>query len=267
MGLQENGPATIKILFLPAMNAYKSAFQFVSSKMLSAHYPTSRIETMDQDILSMLHFTESLMPGHVIMLCERSATPKVQYVSPGCKNILGYEAWVIKQMPLDKFLDLIHPDDIQHVLQCFSFINQFEPYDPLQYRFDLRYRIRHKNGEYLHVSNEKMTLASQKGTYLYLATLRIISSEEKFHEVKLSVFRNLSGIYKKTRTYHPRQGLRSFTPRQREMVNLIHRGLTNQEIASALNISVHTVKNHKNILFRKANVKSSIELASVAEHL
>jgi DNA-binding NarL/FixJ family response regulator len=43
---------------------------------------------------------------------------------------------------------------------------------------------------------------------------------------------------------------------------LIMKGFSNQEIADQLSVSVYTVKNHKQMLFRKANVKSSIELAN-----
>lgn len=245
---------------------YKPALQFVSSKALSAHYPPLDVKSLDDKILSTLHFTEHVMPNRVIMLCERSATPQVHYVSAGSRKILGYEASVLKAMPLTEFLTLIHPDDIAHVMKCFTFMNEFEPYNPLVYRFDLRYRLRHKNGEYLHVSNEKMTIASN-GTHMYLAIFSVIAPEEKFHGVNLSVFQNISGVNRKIHTYHPRQDSTGLTPRQLEMARLVRKGLTNREIADLLNISVHTVKHHKSLLFRKAKVKRSIELTSVAARL
>jgi DNA-binding NarL/FixJ family response regulator len=53
------------------------------------------------------------------------------------------------------------------------------------------------------------------------------------------------------------------TPRQNDIICLTQKGLSNKEIAEYLHVSVSTVKNHKQVVFRKANVKSSLELASV----
>jgi DNA-binding NarL/FixJ family response regulator len=54
---------------------------------------------------------------------------------------------------------------------------------------------------------------------------------------------------------------------QKDIVNLIEKGFTNQEIAEQLSVSVNTVRNHKSLLFRKTNVKSSIELLRVTRNL
>lgn len=51
------------------------------------------------------------------------------------------------------------------------------------------------------------------------------------------------------------------TPRQREVVQLIAAGLTNKEIASRLNIALHTVKTHVHAALMKLRVQSRLELA------
>ncbi|HUG28874.1 MAG TPA: LuxR C-terminal-related transcriptional regulator [Gemmatimonadales bacterium] len=51
------------------------------------------------------------------------------------------------------------------------------------------------------------------------------------------------------------------TPRQREVVHLIAEGLTNKEIASRLNIALHTVKTHVHAALMKLRVQSRLELA------
>ena len=56
---------------------------------------------------------------------------------------------------------------------------------------------------------------------------------------------------------------RNLTRREREVLNLVQQGLTNQEIASALVIEQGTVKNHVHNILRKLNVHSRRDAANV----
>ena len=245
----------------------QAVFHFVKSKTLSTQYPTFLMGDIEDGLLSTLHFVENLLPDRVIMICERSDTPRVSYVSKNCHKVLGYNSRVMQRMPLPEFLELIHPDDVQGVYQCYKFINELEPYDPLLYRFEMYYRIRHKDGNYIHICNEKMTIRNNDGKYIYLACFRNVSEEEKFNSVKLNIYQYILGDFKKVSTYNPRQNTGSFTPRQKDIIDLIRKGFSNQEIANRLHVSINTVKNHKNLLFRKLNIRSSIELAGMANEL
>lgn len=53
------------------------------------------------------------------------------------------------------------------------------------------------------------------------------------------------------------------TPREREIIELIQAGKTNREIADQLFISVATVKDHNNNLFRKCGVRNRVELVGL----
>jgi DNA-binding CsgD family transcriptional regulator len=57
--------------------------------------------------------------------------------------------------------------------------------------------------------------------------------------------------------------LLGITPREREVIELIGAGKTNQEIADKLFISVATVKDHNHKLFRKTGVRNRVELAKL----
>lgn len=54
------------------------------------------------------------------------------------------------------------------------------------------------------------------------------------------------------------------TRREHEVVNLIARGMSNKEIASELNIAVHTVKSHVHNTLEKLTLHTRLELASFA---
>lgn len=49
--------------------------------------------------------------------------------------------------------------------------------------------------------------------------------------------------------------------RERQIVDLLLKGLSNKEIASRLSVSERTIKNQLSALYRKTNVRSRLELA------
>lgn len=58
-----------------------------------------------------------------------------------------------------------------------------------------------------------------------------------------------------------------FTPRERDVFDALRRGLSDAEMATALGVSVHTVKVHLRRTFRKAAVASRTALVSVVYRL
>jgi DNA-binding NarL/FixJ family response regulator len=62
------------------------------------------------------------------------------------------------------------------------------------------------------------------------------------------------------------QGVGRLTPREREVLRLLTRGLNNPEIAEALYLSPHTVRTHVGNILRKLEVHSRAEAARVAIH-
>ena len=57
------------------------------------------------------------------------------------------------------------------------------------------------------------------------------------------------------------------TPRERQVIELIQAGRTNQEIADQLFLSLATVKDYNNRLFRKCGVRNRVELANAGARL
>lgn len=57
--------------------------------------------------------------------------------------------------------------------------------------------------------------------------------------------------------------LKKLTPREKEVATLAALGLTNEEIAKELGISVKTVKAHLSLVFQKLGVKRRSELALI----
>lgn len=59
----------------------------------------------------------------------------------------------------------------------------------------------------------------------------------------------------------PEEQLAKLTPREREVLQQIAKGLSNDEIAEALFISKHTVKNHITSIYRKMGSRNRTKVA------
>jgi DNA-binding CsgD family transcriptional regulator len=241
----------------------QSVLQYVRSKNVSTNYPGLRMANAGR-LQDLLQFAAKLTPEKLIIVCERSATPSIQYVSANCMDVLGHDAKRIAEMPLDEFLLLVHPDDHEGLTRCFAYINSLEPYDPMLYRFELHYRFMTRDGDYRYIRNEKIAVLDDDNRYVHLALFSNVDKQEKFFDVKLHIHKNIHGSYKKISTYNPRNPATRYTSRQKDILLLVTKGLSNQEIADRLNLSVNTIKNHKGVLFRKAKAKNSIELVALA---
>lgn len=245
----------------------QAPLRFVKSEAITNNYTSTSIKTAGDELVTTMQFVEQLLPDRAVVICQRSQQPSVQYAGLNCKKVFGYTAAEVMKMSLPDFLIFVHPDDIEEVNQCFAFINSLEPYDPLLYRFELRYRYKHKNGSCINLVDEKMAIKDTSGKYIYLNTFKDVTAEEKFYDVKLNVYQTAGNDLKLVQTYIPRLHKSNFTPRQKDIVNLVSKGFTNSEIARELSVSINTIKNHKSILFRKINVRNTIELLGAANAL
>lgn len=56
------------------------------------------------------------------------------------------------------------------------------------------------------------------------------------------------------------------TNRQKEILKLVSNGNTDQEIALELSLSMHTIKTHLKIIYKKWEVRNRIEAANIYNH-
>jgi DNA-binding CsgD family transcriptional regulator len=55
--------------------------------------------------------------------------------------------------------------------------------------------------------------------------------------------------------------MENLTPRELQVAQLVSSGLSNQEISDRLRISLQTVKNHMQAIYKKLGVKNRVELS------
>ena len=102
-------------------------------------------------------------------------------------------------------------------------------------------------------------------TEILLEAIRTIANGDEFYSPSISKIvmksfinnvksSNVSDVAKK----------HQLTSREKEILKLYVEGCTNNEIAEKLNLSVYTVKTHKNNIMQKYNFKSTVEMIKFA---
>ncbi len=102
-------------------------------------------------------------------------------------------------------------------------------------------------------------------TELLLEAIRAIYSGDEFYSPTISkvVMRNFVQNVKGTKTGEP-INKNQLTAREKEILKMYVEGFTNTEIAEKLNLSIYTVKTHKNNIMQKYNFKSTVEMIKFA---
>jgi FixJ family two-component response regulator len=94
-----------------------------------------------------------------------------------------------------------------------------------------------------------------------------VSSEDLLRAVERALARHEAARDRRNALDVTRGRIAAFTPRERQVFELIVRGKINKQIAHELGTTERTIKAHRQQVMEKARVQSLAELVSIAEHL
>ena len=94
-----------------------------------------------------------------------------------------------------------------------------------------------------------------------------VSSDELLHAVERAIARHEVTLRQKSRLDVVRARIATLTPRERQVFELVIRGKTNKQAASALGGTERTIKAHRHRVMEKMQVRSLAELVSLAERV
>jgi DNA-binding NarL/FixJ family response regulator len=80
----------------------------------------------------------------------------------------------------------------------------------------------------------------------------------------LALFRFVAQAAVETQAQIKQGSMHSLTIRQQQLISLVAKGLTNKEIASQLNVSEFTIKNHIHRIMKQVEVESRYEMVKAA---
>jgi len=193
---------------------------------------------------------------------------KIKQISDNAEQILGLP---MQSITFEKIINTIHPDDMDFVVNAEEasyrhIYNILGKENILRYKVSYCFRSKVSNGEY-HLFNHQAIVLTVDSNYGVGRSLNIHTNINHIaHENNNKIY--LIGIkdnnemieIKLNEDLITNRSVSLFSKRETEIINLIAHGYSTSKIAEILYISLHTVKNHRKKIFKKANVRNSMEL-------
>ncbi len=180
------------------------------------------------------------------------------YLSPKLTDLFGLEIPEGSYSPEGSFLfDCIHPDDrviFERVMDRLdAYIDTLPQSQRKDYKHIFEFRGRSCNGEWLRVISQHQVLdfGAQRQPIL-LGTLDVSPDQNPDTGFRFTLLNYKTG---RVVPFDIHQGSElPLTPRETEVLELIHRGMYSKEISEQLCISIHTVNRHRQNILEKMQV-------------
>ncbi|WP_165024186.1 helix-turn-helix transcriptional regulator [Dysgonomonas sp. ZJ279] len=201
---------------------------------------------------------------------------KFEYIftSDNFKNIVGYVPTKddFRNPSDNRFLDSrIHSDDFlkykEIQLKVGEFIMQQPKDERINYKHIFELRVQNIQGNYVRLSWERQALETDKlgNLWLMLGIINILSDQINTDDFK-SFFINLK-TGERIDFISSGEITIELTSREKEILQLIQKGLLSKEIADQLAISINTVNIHRQNILHKMNADNSFEAVNRARIL
>jgi DNA-binding NarL/FixJ family response regulator len=192
-----------------------------------------------------------------------------EYVHPSIMDILGIQP---EELSFDVFFNLMHPDDQkiwgkkERIVGDFL-LNKINPKDITKYKVMYLLRFKNTKNVYRTILYQAKALSISKDNKIQ----HVITIHSDITHLKPKFDHNFSIISNTLPSYYSIdtgldyklvesnfKGL--FTKREKEIISNIAEGLSANEIASKLFLSLYTVNTHKRNILQKSNCKNTSEL-------
>ncbi len=212
-------------------------------------------------------------PGVSYFYIVDFSTRQFSFVSPVVAEVLGY---TVEEFTFDKMLSLVHPDELEHVGNCEGKIidflfNQIAPEQIKQYKFTYSLRLKHKDGTFRRIMHQAMVV-SQDGFGRMAQVLGIqteVGHLMPVNNYRLSII-GLNGAPSylgidpaaDSKDLYRDVSKGYFTPRELEVIRLFADGYTAQKVAEVLQLSIGTVRTHRQNALQKSNCSNMTSLVA-----
>jgi len=217
-------------------------------------------------------------PGPYYYYIIDSPTLTLDVVSDSVQALLGIPP---KDFSLDGFIKGIHPDDLDFFLRCEDVVAHFlknciTPDRMVNYKITYCLRERVANGTYRLFLMQTTTLSTTEDG----ALLKVFGTHTDINHIttvnnrKLSLIDMTGGssyldidvfedqVFENFVPFDFEKQRPSFTKRELEVIRLLAKGLSTDDISKELSISIETVFTHRKNILRKSKARNTSELVA-----
>lgn len=166
-----------------------------------------------------------------------------------------------------EIFDLIHPDDLagKHLQELcfFHFVKRQPKRKRADYYLISKLRMKSGTNNYIPVLHRMFYVSAPSDGTLWLA-LCLYSPLLSDIPAKCLIVNSTNG---QMTEIGKQDNTRILSVREKQVLNLIDKGMTSKKIAETLSISINTVSRHRQEILAKLQVKNSIEACRVAKDL
>ena len=240
-------------------------------------YASDKIEKLNFDLEPLLHgFLSAFSPGKSFYYIANFKNIKLQFVSEGIYEFSGLEPDAIT---FEKILSLADPGQINEIKLkeqvAYDFYFNFLPSDEVKaYKLVYLYKMRDAKGQARVMMHQALVLnLDAQGNLEHALSIHTDISYLGIQPDNSISFFSLRGgtsyinLNTERGMFDPEtQGgsklAELLTPREREIISFLAKGLSSKEISSILNLSVHTIQKHRKNILQKTGFSNTSELVS-----
>ncbi|THD66807.1 LuxR family transcriptional regulator [Robertkochia marina] len=240
-----------------------------------SQYSSEKVEKGHFNLEPFIHgFLSAFSPGHSYHYILNFKRMDLRFVSHSVEDFTGKPS---SEVTIEDILSTAHPDQVtsiklkEQVIHDF-YVNFLEPDQVKTYKLLYLYKLLDPKGQVKVMLHQALVLNTDEHgnienvlsshtdvTYLGIQptpSVSFFSLDGKTSYYNISTEKgtfdlnaqNHSGI------------LETLTPREKEVVSLLANGLSSKEIASKLNLSVHTIQKHRKNILQKTGCSNTSEL-------
>jgi len=189
-------------------------------------------------------------------------------------QLFGYDPEIINSQEIDPgyFESKIHPDDAIVLVatqnKLMEFLLSLPASERKDYKHIYEFRVRKKDGNYARFifQQQILELDENGNPWLLLGIIDQSPDTSSSEQVKLRIINYKTGDIVPFTIAEQEKDIK-LSEREKEILELVRKGLQSKEISNKLFLSIHTVNKHRQNIMQKMNTNNVLEAIDYARKL
>lgn len=227
-------------------------------------------EIIDQQVPVLKNFTHGM--GTCALSIFDMEEKKFLYVEDAIEVVTGISKEAYLKKGIKYLFSRVSYDNIPPLIRSTfherKFLSKLNPSEYSNYIVNREYSYRTKTSRRWILQQTIKHLVNAQGKIFAIVVLETCIDHLKFDgKFRYYIYdRRLNKIIYPERPFQIDVTFNVLSEREKEVVNLLALGMSNQEVADQLFISFHTVRTHRKNIFKKLNCSNIVELLQLLRH-